>query len=371
MKGKILLFLKVPPPITGATLMNQRVCRSTLLRNTFDVHSIEISYQKTLTNMGKFSLKKVSKVIEVIGKLIAELRCFKPDLVYFQISPHGIAFLRDSTYALIMKLFRVKIVYHLHGKGISNKGKLVKLLYKGIFQNEYIICLSRLLAYDVQDVYRGRIRFVPNGIEDYYNGELGEVRDRHDVCNIIFLSNLSQSKGIFDFLQVMSRLRADNVSFHAWIVGADNRVTKNELLAMIKDMNMTDIVEYLGQLYDKRKHEILRQSDILLYPTHEDAFPNVVIEATMHALPVVAYNEGAIPDMIENGVNGFVVPKADVEQLYLRTRDLLFNRDLRNEMGRKSRNLYECRFTLSHFEENMKKTFLDILQHIEKMRDKR
>lgn len=371
MKDRILLFVKVPPPVTGATLMNHRVCRSALLRDTFHIQSIEISYTDSLNRMGKLSLTKALKVFKVIGRLLSELKAFRPSLVYFQISPHGIAFLRDCVYAVIMKLFRVSIVYHLRGKGISGKGKLMKLLYKGIFEKEYIICLSKLLAYDVQEVYMGRIRFVPNGNEDYYRGKQVGVRNRMGICRILFLSNICQSKGIFDFIHVISRLISEKVTFHAWIVGAENRVTKSDLIEKIRDMNLAGSVEYLGPLYDKDKHEVLRQSDILVYPTHEDAFPNVLIEATMHGIPVVAYNEGAIPDMIENGVNGFVVPKSDVEQLVLRTRELLFNRELRYDMGRKSRQKYESRFTLSHFEENMKNTFLEILQDIEISEDKR
>lgn len=371
MKKKILLFVKVPPPITGATLMNQRVCRSMVLRETFDVHSIEISYTDSLNRMGKLSLTKALKVFKVIGRLLSELKDFRPGLVYFQISPHGIAFLRDCVYAIIMKLHRVRIVYHLHGKGIASKGRVAKTLYRLIFRNEFVICLSELLAYDVQNVYTGCTRFVPNGIEDVYQGKIASQTYKEYACNILFLSNLSRSKGILDFMQVVSRLKDENLKFRAWIVGAENRVTKSDLIEKIRDMNLAGSVEYLGPLYDKDKHEVLRQSDILVYPTHEDAFPNVLIEATMHGIPVVAYNEGAIPDMIENGVNGFVVPKADVEQLGLRTRELLFNRELRYDMGRKSRQKYESRFTLSHFEENMKNTFLEILQDIEISEDKR
>ena len=49
---KVLFFLKTPLPVTGATLMNERVCNSRYLRDSFDVEKIKISYAKSVDQLG-------------------------------------------------------------------------------------------------------------------------------------------------------------------------------------------------------------------------------------------------------------------------------------------------------------------------------
>ena len=92
---------------------------------------------------------------------------FNPSVVYFTISPTGGAFYRDFIYTLILKLFNKKIIFHLHGKGISKKvssSKLSTLLYKFVFKNTTIICLSDTLTYDVKSVFSKKPFVVKNGI---------------------------------------------------------------------------------------------------------------------------------------------------------------------------------------------------------------
>ena len=82
---KLLYFIKVPPPITGAALMNQRVNKSLLLRKNFDVRSIEISYANKVNNFGRLSFSKFLTLFSVFVKLIFELLFHRPELIYFQL----------------------------------------------------------------------------------------------------------------------------------------------------------------------------------------------------------------------------------------------------------------------------------------------
>ena len=106
------------------------------------------------------------KFLNIFSNLLNELWNRPTEFVYFQLSPNGVAFLRDLLFVTVIKLFGVRIMFHMHGKGIKHKMNLTKLLYKFCFLNEYVICLSPLLTDDIEDVFRGKPFIVSNGIPD-------------------------------------------------------------------------------------------------------------------------------------------------------------------------------------------------------------
>jgi glycosyltransferase involved in cell wall biosynthesis len=73
--------------------------------------------------------------------------------------------------------------------------------------------------------------------------------------------------------------------------------------------------------------------DLLVLPSHTEGLPNVVLEACAAAVPVVATAVGGTPEVIEDGVSGYLVRPGDPEALAGRIRDLLASEELRREMG--------------------------------------
>jgi len=84
-RAKIILFLKLPPPTTGATLINQYVNKSKLLRANFHVRTLEISYSKNVVELGKINVKKAFVFLKTWLNVLKELIFRGPDIIYFQI----------------------------------------------------------------------------------------------------------------------------------------------------------------------------------------------------------------------------------------------------------------------------------------------
>ena len=360
---KILLFIKLPPPTTGATLMNQYVADSKLLRNNFNIRTIGISYALNVAEMGKFRFSKVKTICITWLRLLYELIHFKPDLVYFQISPLGLAFIRDSLYVMIMKLFRKKIVFHLHGKGISKQidSSIKRMIYNFVFKNQDVITLSKLLDYDVKEVFNGRIYHVPNGIPVVkYNNK---VRDENSTIEILYLSNLIKSKGILDFVDAMEILKNKNLLFQANIVGKEADLSVQELTNLIKLKDLCSYVSYLGSKYGNEKTEIYINSDVLVFPTKykNETFGIVNIEAMQFSIPVITTNEGAILEIIDNGITGYIVDKNSPNQIADKIEFLINNPDKRIEMGKAGRKKFLENYTIDKFEQNLKNVFDNIL----------
>ena len=116
-------------------------------------------------------------------------------------------------------------------------------------------------------------------------------------------------------------------------------------------------VVYDGPKYGLEKQEALRRADLLVHPTHDDAFALVVLEAMGAGLPVISTLEGGIPDEVEDGGTGLLYPKGNVTALAVSMMRLLGDPALRERMGQAGRDRYESRFTGACFE----KRLLDIL----------
>jgi glycosyltransferase involved in cell wall biosynthesis len=93
-------------------------------------------------------------------------------------------------------------------------------------------------------------------------------------------------------------------------------------------------VEACGYLSDRA---VLRRyfsaGDLLLYTGHQDNLPNVILESLACGTPVLAFKAGGVPDMLEDGVNGFLAPVGDVEQLEQILRKLVADRAILNSMN--------------------------------------
>jgi len=363
-QNKILLFIKIPPPITGATLMNKRVRDSVILNENFNLRSICISYKKDLSETGSYTMKKIILIILVILRLLKELLFYRPSFVYYQISPVGVAFLRDLCFVIIIKIFRTKIVYHIRGQGIEEQSKVKwkKKLYEYAFHNSEIICLSKLLTYDIKNVFNGIIHIVNNGIPDADNIFIsGTQKKNNKEIIILYLSNLSESKGIFEFIDALSLIDKKRYKFQVKIVGSDGTFSYNDLLDIIRNKNLQNKIVYVGPKYGTDKHKILAQSDILVFPTRNDAFPGVLLEALQFSLPIISTKEGAIPEIVDEGITGFLVDKNRPDQIADKLDVLIKSPELRKQMGEAGRKKYLQRYTLEKFERNMKNVFEDIL----------
>jgi len=363
----ILFFLKIPPPITGATLTNKRVYDSLLINEHFSIRKIPISYANSLNALGKINTHKIYTFFSILLKLLKELLLNKPAIVYFQISPLGSAFYRDAIFVLIIKLFKTKILFHLHGKGIkeASKNYLNRMLYKSVFHNSDIICLSTLLVSDIENVFKGKIHIVNNGVPDAALGKFKVIeRKQTDPINILFLSNLIKSKGIIDFIQALRILNNKNINFIASIIGAEGDFSANELSSIIAEANLTHKVKYLGAMYGEDKNDIIASNDILVFPTKNDIWGNVIIECMQFKLPVIATKEGAIPEIIDDGITGFLVEKDSPDQIADKIEILKKNPSLLETMGKAARKKYEEKYTLKIFEKNMIDVFEKVIYNL-------
>jgi glycosyltransferase involved in cell wall biosynthesis len=273
----------------------------------------------------------------------------RPALVYFTLTPNGKAFYRDLLFVAIMKLFRVRRLYHLHGKGISRalSGEVARICYTWAFDGADVIMLSLSLYDDAAQVLKlSQCHFVANGIANPWGMGQMPPKKQNTPLRILFFSNLVVNKGIYVLLEALSLLKERGIPFQATFAGVwESAQVETEFGDIVKKRGLQEMVVLCGPKYGDDKRKTFADADIMAFPTYNDAYPLVVLEAMSHGLPVVSTLEGAIPDMVVEGQTGFLVPPCDVSTLAERLALLLTNDELRARLGKAGRERYKAGFT--------------------------
>jgi glycosyltransferase involved in cell wall biosynthesis len=140
---------------------------------------------------------------------------------------------------------------------------------------------------------------------------------------------LLKLKGLSYLLRAISVLRQEFPDLRLQIAGDGPEHSK--LQQEIGVLGLTDIVEFLGWLPDI--NSVLQEWQIFVQPSLEEGLPVAVLEAMSSKLPVVASAVGGLPEIIQDGITGRLVPPADPEALASCLRPMLLNLSESRRMG--------------------------------------
>jgi glycosyltransferase involved in cell wall biosynthesis len=356
---KILFILPLPPPIHGASLVGANIMESLYINKKYNCRYINLNLSRDISDIGKSSFSKFFRYIYILIKILFNLFTFRPNLVYLTLTAKGIGFYKDAFFALLVKIFGFKLVYHFHNKGIRDCQNNIfdNWLYKKVFQDSSIILLSKLLYPDIEKyVSEDQVYYCPNGIRDICsNLPVLKQSQSTNIINILFLSNLIKSKGVYILLEACAILQQKNIYFQCTFVGGFGDINEEEFTKKVKYLNLDNKIFYLGKKFGIEKEYAYQNADIFAFPTyyHNETFPLVNLEAMQNSLPVITTNEGGISDIVDNGITGFIIPKFNALILAEKLKILILNKDLRLSMGLAGRKKYEKEFTISHFEKKL------------------
>lgn len=353
MKKRILFIVQLPPPVHGASVINQMIVEAENILSSYTTSVLPLKFVTDISQIRRTSVRKIFLMIGFIFRLVYCLVSFRPHLVYFTISPKGNSFYRDALFAIIIKLFGKKIVYHLHSRGIQQgmKGKWKKVIYKFVFRNSYVISLSGLLNEEFTGLPVKKIFNLPNGIPamEY------DFSIRHQKPTaILFLSNLFRAKGTIIFLEIIRSLVSRGYSFEASLAGADGDLSAGDVQKFIDDHQLNEYVSVPGPLYGIEKQQALEKATIFCMPSLDEAFPLVILEAMQASMCIVASRVGAVPEIIDDGQTGFLCTPGNVGEFTEKIARLLSDAALKNRITETARVQFLQNYTQAAFEERLK-----------------
>jgi glycosyltransferase involved in cell wall biosynthesis len=364
-KDKLLFLLQIPPPIHGASLRNLSIAQSALLRNGFNVTLLPLRFVDEIKDIGTISLVKFWRFIKFLMIFTYQITFSRPRFIYFSLSPIGNAFYRDVIIVLIGSLFRIPFVFHLRGLGIKQEysRKFNRVLYDFVFRGNFVICISKNQTADIEEIKCRQIYVVPDGIKVEVTP--GPFQSSPSP-QILYLSNYIKSKGVLDFIESLRILSQRGLNFKARLIGAPWDVTNEDLKALVKKYGLEENVIVGTPVFGQEKFSAILNADIFVLPTYYELFPGVVLEAMQCAKPIVTTITGGIPEMIDDGINGLLVPTKSPDKVADKIEMLLRDEQLRQRLGRAAHEKFMNSYTLEKYEENTKSTFEKILTELKK-----
>tara|TARA_B100000787_G_scaffold146019_1_gene116481 strand:+ start:13222 stop:14319 length:1098 start_codon:yes stop_codon:yes gene_type:complete len=359
MNKKILFILHLPQPVHGSSLVGKSIKESNIINQSIDGKFINLTTSRTIDEIGKNPIFKIIRYFKILFKVIIYLIMYNPKVVYLAIAAKGVAFYKDFTIALVAKLFGKSLVLHYHPKGVSERQNMFfdNLLYKVLFKNTKVILLSESLYFDVKKyVSLKNIFYCANGIS-VSEFSKNHVKKVNKIPQLLFLSNLIETKGVYVLLDALKLLKDQGLLFHCNFVGGEADINSEQFNNKLKKLKIIDCVSYLGKKYGKEKYEIFNSSDIFVFPTfyHNETFPLVTLEAMMSSLPIISTSEGAIADIVTNNETGFIVERENPEVLAHKIKFLIENPVISKKMGERGRAKFYEFYTIEVFEKKLLK----------------
>lgn len=271
-----------------------------------------------------------------LGLLLARHR---RALVHLHLSARGNP-ARDAAFMGAALAARSPLVLQLHGAGFerSHGGPLVRsLLAKAaavLFPCEALRPWVRSVAPAAHAVC------VPNPVPALAAAQVAPHERRPNL--ILFLGRLEAAKGIFDLLEAVAALRAAVPDARLVCAGDGNRIA---VARYAERLGIADAVKFTGWVGPSGKRALLETAAVFALPSYREGLPSGLCEAMAAGVPVVASAVGGIPEVLTDGVSGFLVAPGDKATLERHLRSLLTDRTLAARIGGAARETARLRFS--------------------------
>jgi glycosyltransferase involved in cell wall biosynthesis len=301
----------------------------------FDVNLVDIEFfnseiiKRAKNTEGRFRLLNVLQIWLLFLALFKKVISENHSVVHFNTSS-GLPLLKDQLVFFTVSLARKKKYYlHIHYGGIE------ATLLRGSLRGLQLYLLNRLDGVVVlSETFRAEL--VSAGVQRskvfvLYNFHNYSVKNKIVNTSILgikllFIGSISKRKGFYDLLYSLKSL---NIDYELNVLGDfESYALEEDVKHIVSEANLN--VNFLGYLNGKEKELVLTMSDILVLPSYGEGFPMVIPEAMAFGCAILASNVAAIPEIICNGYNGFLIKPGDVLDLSDKIKLLHFDFNLLN-----------------------------------------
>jgi glycosyltransferase involved in cell wall biosynthesis len=292
------------------------------------------------------------KSILACRRLLVEL---KPDLVTCHSSKAGIIG------RIAAALTKTPCIFTAHnwtfGKGVSWKKRPLYWLFEWIGARlcDHIIAVSQFgktQALKAMIANDHKIIAIHNGMPDI---EPAPRDDYQGPVRLMMIARIGWPKDHEGLLNALSLIRDLNWSL-SFVGGGDS----SGLTPIIQKQGLVDPVRFLGQRSDVAAL-LAKDCDIFILTSAWEGFPLSILEAMRASRPVIANRVGGVSESVHNGITGFTVEYGDTAALAQKLRELILDKEKREDMGQQGRKKFLAQFTFDHMATRTLQIYNDVL----------
>lgn len=291
------------------------------------------SYFRCIPNSGGNNI--VSKLFSAISSYIYTFFLLIFDrrikIIHIHTASYN-SFKRSSYWVILGKLFKKKIVLHIHGGGFREYYATNPIWIKNILdKSDCLVVLSEIWKkYFEGELKCKNVEIVENIVP---SPEKKEIVKGQGKFHLLFMGLITEQKGIFDLLEMLNEHKElqKNIMLH---VGGNGNV--QELIYIINRYNLNSCVKFEGFVSGQKKIDLLNIADAYILPSYTEGVPISILEAMSYSLPILSTPVGGIPEVVFNGVNGILFTPGNKKEMYHALSEVLDNNILKKQMGEQS-----------------------------------
>jgi N-acetyl-alpha-D-glucosaminyl L-malate synthase BshA len=243
---------------------------------------------------------------------------------------------------------RLKVVTTLHGTDITLVGRdesYLPITKFGIEVSDGVTAVSEWLKAETARNFdtTKAIEVIPNFVDPQRfkrNGSafchmFGAPKDKL-LCHV---SNFRPVKRVMDVMEVFRRVAA---KLPARLIMVGDGPDRSRAEAWCREHDLRDRVFFLGSV--PNLEEVVGSCDLFLLPSETESFGMAALEALASEVPVIATRAGGLPEVVDDGETGYLLPVGDVEGMATRALEILGDDALRHTMGHRAREITIERF---------------------------
>ncbi len=300
---RVLVVGTFPPPVCGTTVLVEQLCRELETRHDIEVTRIETRTGRT-SNRFQQVLSFVRTVFSVWWKAPGV------DVITQHGCTYGARFL-GPILLFVARLRRKPFVFRRFAGDFDveyhRSSPLQRYLLRWLLKADRVLLeTKRLVRHFRNEFPRGRFVWYPNS-RPLRGAPQSNGNAARPARRFVFLGHVMREKGILELKKAAERVAPLGVQVDLYGPRLPN-ISED-------DLSGVENLRYRGSLDPKEVPATLAQYDVLVLPSHREGYPGGILEAYSVGLPVLATRVGGVPEIVDDGETGVLVPAGDPDRL--------------------------------------------------------
>ncbi len=178
---------------------------------------------------------------------------------------------------------------------------------------------------------------------------------------LLSVGRLESNKGFSILIDALARIQEKLPADWIWVL-AGRGPEESRLTRQLSELGLSDRARFAGRVSDEELSALYDRCDLFVHPTLYEGSSLVTLEAMAHAKPVVATTVGGIPDKVEEGKTGFLVPPGDADAFGAAILQALSLGDGLPDLGKEGRRRAESEFNWARRIQNLIDVYRELLE---------